>query len=54
MLAILLGSGYFGWRFIRKHEHRLTAEAELAMPGPLRDRVVYRHISDTADNDLAA
>lgn len=36
MLALLVGSGVVGWRFVRRHEERLTAEAEAAFPGPIQ------------------
>lgn len=34
-LAVVIGTGFLGWRFFKQHEERLTREAERALPGPL-------------------
>ena len=39
MLALIVILSVLGWRFVRRHEHRLGAEAERALPGPLALRV---------------
>lgn len=39
MLALVAILSVAGWRFVRKHEHRLGEEAERALPGPLALRV---------------
>jgi len=39
LLAIALIGAFFLWRFYKQHEARLIAEAELALPGPLKERV---------------
>jgi membrane protein DedA with SNARE-associated domain len=41
-LAMLIGALialFFGWRFYKTHEGRLMREAEMALPGPLEDRL---------------
>lgn len=53
MLALLLVTTVLGWRFVRRHEARLSAEAELALPGPLSDRLV-RKPKPIAEAELAA
>jgi membrane protein DedA with SNARE-associated domain len=40
MLAFVVIVTFLGWRFVRKHEHRLGIEAERALPGPLDKRYV--------------
>jgi membrane protein DedA with SNARE-associated domain len=42
MLALVVLLTIAGWRFVRKHEHRLGEEAERALPGPLDKRLVPR------------
>lgn len=39
MLAIALIACFFGWRFYKTHESRLMEEAQLALPGPLENRL---------------
>ena len=34
-----------GWLFVRKHEDRLSDEAERALPGPLAARLPLRKVS---------
>ena len=39
MLGLVVLVSILGWRFVKKHEHRLSAEAEAALPGPLAARL---------------
>jgi membrane protein DedA with SNARE-associated domain len=36
LLAVALVVGFAGWRFLKRHEAKLQAEANAAIPGPLR------------------
>ena len=44
MLGVVIAIGIAGWRFVRRHEDRLGAEAEIALPGPLSARLPRRGI----------
>ena len=39
MLGLVVLVTIVGWRFVKTHEHRLSLEAEAALPGPLSARV---------------
>lgn len=49
MLGLVVAIGVAGWLFVRRHEHRLSEEAEHALPGPLAARLTARRPTVSLD-----